>query len=227
MGNGRKKQQCCVRRKGDEQTPLLGQNLLSRRLMGLMGQRSMQEEIASTHHPYSPAGTTVLSHQQDKTISFCFLVLPIFLPSSSCNRSHLWVQEEILARELMLTWDRSQQLLCKDREQPLCFSNPGTDRRGRWSTEKLMGKGEGRRKRGSSSWRLTLFYQSWHTCVSHFQMWGDTSHIFWSVPTSLLIFHEKLQLVLGTYYLMKGRERIWLLAEFIFRCDFKKKWWEN
>jgi len=44
---------------------------------------------------------------------------------------------------LTLTWVRSQQLLC--------FCNPGTARRRRRFTEKLMGKGEGEGRKGEAA----------------------------------------------------------------------------
>lgn len=136
--------------RGDEQTPLLAQNLLSRRQAGVASPGCVTEPWAKKcarrnslymsplplNQHYYPSSPTEWEN------IFCVLVLSNFLPGSSCHRRHLWVQEEILAREFMLTpW--FQHLLCKARGQPLCFCNPETARRGRWCTEKLMGKGEG------------------------------------------------------------------------------------
>lgn len=202
VGNGRKKWRRCGRRKGDEQNPLPGQNLLSRRQADVAPTGPVTESWGkkgagrnslyishlpcNEHHcPSSPTG-------QDNVLQFfCFLVLSIFLPGSSCHRSHLWVQEEILARELTVTWDRSHSSSARTEGSPsasVVLEEPeeGDDLQRSW-----WEKGKGREKGGGSSWKLTLFEpvlaESQHACVSHFQKRetpGLASGLF---PTFLLI----------------------------------------
>lgn len=151
------------------------------------------------HCPFSPTGWEN---------NFCFLVLSNFLPVSSCHRGHLWVQEEILAKELMLIkW--FQHLLRRARGQPLCFCNSGAARRGRWRTEKLIGKGEGEGEKAEAA------AENWPFLNTRFS--------FLSVPSLCFDLHYELCLVLTISYLMKGRELTGLLAECLFNFRLDKK----
>lgn len=202
--NDRKMWQCCGRRKWDEQNPLLGQNLLSRRQpdMAPTGSvteswvRSVQEEIASKYHPYTPTSTTVLSYQQDKTTSFSSSVFWFYSSSSqvpltievvfeskrkSWPGSSGWPPTDLNSSSARTEGSSSASVVLEQPEE-------GDDLQRSWWEER-----KGREKEGGSSWKLTLFEpilsESWHTRVSDFQRWGDTRLSFWSVPNLSLDFH--------------------------------------
>lgn len=109
---------------------------------------------------------------------------------------------------MLIRW--FQHLLCKARGQPLCFYNPETARRGRWCTEKLMGKGEGEEKKAEAASENWPLLNHPHQA----QLLFCSQSLFWFALWTVLSPY---------YYLIKGRALTGLLAEFLFIFNSNKK----